>query len=91
MPASPTTFLTPIDTINFKSTAPATPSIGSVSKRILTPLDLCIVLGIILLNIDDQHIYEAEDWIKRSIETNKNYGMMWNLEKLVQISHEEFI
>ena len=61
-------------------------------KRILTPLDLCIVLGITLLNIDDQHISEAEDWIKISIETNKNYGMMWNLEKeLVRISHEEFI
>ena len=33
----------------------------------------------ILLNIDDQHVSEAEDWIKKSIETNQKYGMMWNL------------
>ncbi|MFC1858215.1 adenylate/guanylate cyclase domain-containing protein [Thermodesulfobacteriota bacterium] len=33
----------------------------------------------ILLNINDQYITEAEDWIKRAIETNKKYGMMWNL------------
>jgi hypothetical protein len=36
-------------------------------------------IGSILLNIDDQHISEAEDWIKRSIETNQKYGMRWNL------------
>jgi tetratricopeptide (TPR) repeat protein len=36
-------------------------------------------IGKILLNIDDQHISEAEDWIKRSIETNQQYGMRWNL------------
>jgi tetratricopeptide (TPR) repeat protein len=38
-------------------------------------------IGTILLNIDDQHISEAEDWIKRSIETNKKYGMVWNLAR----------
>jgi len=38
-------------------------------------------IGTILLNIDDQHISEAEDWIKRSIETNQKYGMMWYLAK----------
>ena len=32
-----------------------------------------------LKNIDDQHISEAEDWIKRAIETNQKYGMMWHL------------
>jgi hypothetical protein len=37
--------------------------------------------GKILLNIDDQHISEAEGWIKRSIETNQQYGMMWNLAR----------
>jgi tetratricopeptide (TPR) repeat protein len=37
------------------------------------------IIGEILLNIDDQHISEAEDWIKRSIETNQKYGMMWLL------------
>ncbi len=36
-------------------------------------------IGKILLNIDDQHISEAEDWIKKSIETNQKYDMMWNL------------
>ncbi len=36
-------------------------------------------IGKILLNIDDQHISEAEDWIKRAIETNQKYGMKWNL------------
>ena len=34
-----------------------------------------------LKNIDDQHISEAEDWIKRAIETNQKYGMMWNLAR----------
>jgi hypothetical protein len=38
-------------------------------------------IGKILLNIDDQHISEAEDWIKRAIETNQQYGMMWNLAR----------
>jgi len=36
-------------------------------------------IGEILLNLDDKHISEAEGWIKRSIETNQKYGMMWNL------------
>ena len=35
----------------------------------------------ILLNIDAQHISEAEDWVTRSIETNQKYGMMWNLAR----------
>jgi tetratricopeptide (TPR) repeat protein len=36
-------------------------------------------IGKMLLNIGDQHLSEAEDWIKRAIETNQKYGMMWNL------------
>ena len=36
-------------------------------------------IGEILLNIDDQHMDEAEDWIKRAIETDKKNGMMWEL------------
>jgi len=36
-------------------------------------------IGIILLNINDQYVSEAEDWVKRSVETNQKYGMMWNL------------
>jgi len=38
-------------------------------------------IGKILLSIDDQHISEAEDWIKRAIETNQKYCMMWNLAR----------
>jgi predicted ATPase/class 3 adenylate cyclase len=33
----------------------------------------------ILLNIDDQHNSEAEDWIKKAIETDSKNGMMWHL------------
>jgi tetratricopeptide (TPR) repeat protein len=36
-------------------------------------------IGKILLNIDDQHFSEAEDWIKKAIETGKRYGMRWHL------------
>jgi tetratricopeptide (TPR) repeat protein len=38
-------------------------------------------IGKILLNIDDQHFSEAEDWIKRAIETNVKYSMRWNLAR----------
>jgi class 3 adenylate cyclase/tetratricopeptide (TPR) repeat protein len=38
-------------------------------------------IGKILLNVDDQHISEAENWIKISIETNQKYGMKWNLAR----------
>jgi predicted ATPase len=38
-------------------------------------------IGKILINIDDQHFSEAEDWVKKSIETNQKYGMMWNLAR----------
>ena len=36
-------------------------------------------IGSILLNIGDQHISEAEDWIRKSIEANQKYSMMWDL------------
>jgi tetratricopeptide (TPR) repeat protein len=32
-------------------------------------------IGEILLNIDDRHLFEAEDWIKKAIETHKRDGM----------------
>ena len=38
-------------------------------------------IGEILLNIDDQHMAEAEDWIKRAIEADKRNGMMFHLAK----------
>ena len=31
------------------------------------------------LNVDNQHLSEAEDWIKHAIETDQKYGMMWSL------------
>jgi len=36
-------------------------------------------IGEILLNIDDQHMNEAEDWIRRAIEADKRNGMMFEL------------
>ncbi len=36
-------------------------------------------MGEILLNIDDHHISEAEEWIKRAIEADNKNGMMWHL------------
>ena len=38
-------------------------------------------IGEILLNIDDQHMSEAEEWIKKAIEADENNGMMFNLGK----------
>jgi tetratricopeptide (TPR) repeat protein len=37
--------------------------------------------GEILLNIDDQHILEAEDYIKRAIEAHKRDDMVWYLAR----------
>ncbi len=36
-------------------------------------------VGEILLNIDDQHLSEAEDWIKKAIEADKRNCTMWSL------------
>ncbi len=36
-------------------------------------------IGEILLNIDEKHISEAEDWIKKAIEADKRNGVMVNL------------
>jgi len=38
-------------------------------------------IGEILLNIDEKHISEAEDWIKKAIEADKGNGMMFHLAK----------
>jgi tetratricopeptide (TPR) repeat protein len=42
---------------------------GSIANRI----------GIILLNIDNQHISEAEEWIQKAMEADNRNGMMWHL------------
>ena len=36
-------------------------------------------IGQILLNIDDRYVAEAEDWIKKAVETDKQNGMRWDL------------
>ncbi len=36
-------------------------------------------IGEIFLNIDDQHMAEAEAWIKRAIEANTKYHTTWEL------------
>jgi tetratricopeptide (TPR) repeat protein len=36
-------------------------------------------IGEILLNIDDQHLSESEEWIKKAIEVDKNNGMKFHL------------
>jgi tetratricopeptide (TPR) repeat protein len=38
-------------------------------------------IGDIYLNIDDQHMAEAESWIKRCIDAESKHGMLWNLGK----------
>ncbi|MBC8462297.1 MAG: hypothetical protein H8D67_30375 [Deltaproteobacteria bacterium] len=37
-------------------------------------------IGEILLNIDDQHVSEAEEWIKKAIEADIRNDMRWHLE-----------
>jgi tetratricopeptide (TPR) repeat protein len=38
-------------------------------------------IGEIQLNVDDQHLSEAKNWIKKAIEANKRNGMIWHLAK----------
>jgi len=38
-------------------------------------------IGEILLNIDDQHISEAEQWIQKAIEADQRNRMMFHLGK----------
>jgi len=33
----------------------------------------------ILLKLSDQYISESEEWIKRALETDRTYGLRWNL------------
>jgi hypothetical protein len=35
----------------------------------------------ILLHIDDQHLFDSEDWIKKAIKSDKKNGMMLHLGK----------
>jgi len=40
-------------------------------------------IGEILLNIDDQHMSEAEHWIQKAIEADQRNRMMLNLGKIM--------
>ena len=40
-------------------------------------------IGEILLNIDDQHISEAEHWIQKAIEADQRNRMMFHLGKIM--------
>jgi tetratricopeptide (TPR) repeat protein len=33
------------------------------------------------MNLEDQHIPEAQDWISKAVEADKRNGMMWHLGK----------
>ncbi len=47
-------------------------------------------IGEILLNIDDQHIPEAEHWIKKAIKADKTNGMMFHLGRDLTLYAELF-
>jgi uncharacterized phosphosugar-binding protein len=47
-------------------------------------------VGEILLNIYDQPISEAEDWVKKAIEADKRYRTMWSLGRDYAIYSELF-
>ena len=38
-------------------------------------------VGQILLNIDDKHLHEAEEWIERALEMHKRDDQMWYLAR----------
>jgi class 3 adenylate cyclase/tetratricopeptide (TPR) repeat protein len=48
-------------------------------------------IGEILLNINDQHISQAEAWIKKGIEANKRNGMKWDIGRDYALYAELFI
>jgi tetratricopeptide (TPR) repeat protein len=47
-------------------------------------------VGEILLNIDQKHISEAEDWIKKAIDADSRNGMMFHLAKDYALYSELF-
>ena len=40
---------------------------------------VCRYMGEILLNFDEDHLAEAEDWIKKAIKADERNGMIWHL------------
>ena len=54
---------------------------GYVNENNVKPIESCMIrrIGWIILHIDDNHIDDAEEWIKKAIEADKRNGMMWYL------------
>jgi len=54
---------------------------GFVNENNLKPIEGCMIrrIGRIILHIDDKHINDAEDWIKKAIEADKRNATMWSL------------
>jgi class 3 adenylate cyclase/tetratricopeptide (TPR) repeat protein len=47
-------------------------------------------IGEILLSIDDDHMYDAEIWVKKAIEADNRNGMMWSLGQDYALYNELF-
>jgi class 3 adenylate cyclase/tetratricopeptide (TPR) repeat protein len=54
---------------------------GYVRENNLKMIEGCMIrrIGRIFVHIDNKHINDAEDWIKKAIETDKKNGTMWSL------------
>jgi class 3 adenylate cyclase/tetratricopeptide (TPR) repeat protein len=54
---------------------------GYVRDNNLKMIEGCMIrrIGRILAHIDDKHITDAEDWLKKAIEADNKNGMMWSL------------
>lgn len=48
-------------------------------------------MGEILLNIDDRHLSEAGDWIKKAIKADTKNGMMWRVGRNYALYAEVYI
>ena len=54
---------------------------GYVNENNLKPIEGSMIrrIGRIIFHIDDKHINDAEDWIKKAIEADKKNAAMWSL------------
>jgi len=48
-------------------------------------------MGEILLNIDDQNMNQAEDWVEKAIEADERNGMMWHLGRDYALHADLFV
>ena len=54
---------------------------GYVNENNVKPIEGSMIrrIGRIILHIDDKHINDAKDWIKKAIEADKKNTTMWSL------------